>query len=360
MPRIDGFKLHHLSTPIVPPRRTGNHVYEALENVLLELSSDGVVGQGYAFSFNRRHAAAIAILTEDLAEAVVGREVGEFRRIWHDLWHRINFIGQAGPPVKALSIVDMAVWDLFARQLGKPVWHLLGPLRDTIELYPTGGYLTDPIEEVIAEVTGFRDAGYGACKIKIGRPDWATDVARVAALREAVGPDFGIMVDVNQSWDVATAITAGRELAALGVTWFEEPVSIHDLDGMARVAEALDMPVIAGESSFARPGLLPYLQMGACRNLMLNMMRVGGPTEFMRVAAAAETYNIPVSSHTFTETSAQLLAALPNGTLAEYVPGWWDPLFEEPLDIRRGVLHLHDRPGFGRSFAQDVIRKYAV
>lgn len=360
MPRIDSFKLHHLSAPIVPPRRTGNHVYEALENVLLEFTSEGVVGQGYAFSFNRRQAAAITLLTEDLAEAVIGRGVGEFRRIWHDLWHRINFIGQAGPPVKALSIVDMALWDLFAKQAGKPVWQLLGPLRDTIELYPTGGFLTDPIEEVIAEVCGFRDAGFTACKIKIGRPDWSVDVARVAALREAVGADFRIMVDVNQSWDVATAIAVGRELAQLGVAWFEEPVSIHDLGGMARVAQALEIPVAAGESSFARPGLLPYLQLGSCDNLMLNIMRVGGPTEFLRVAAVADAYNIPVSSHTFTETSAQLLAALPNGTIAEYVPGWWDSLFEEPLDIRAGVLHLHDRPGFGRTFSQDVIRKYTV
>ncbi|MGD9921369.1 MAG: mandelate racemase/muconate lactonizing enzyme family protein [Pseudorhodoplanes sp.] len=358
MPKIEAFTTHRLSIPFERPLRTGNHLYVTLENVLIEVQAEGLTGIGYAFNFAPGQAEAVRLLAEDLAKTLIGKPVEDFKRHWADLWTRLNFIGHAGPPVVALAMIDTALWDLFAQSQGLPLYKLLGAMRDEVELYPTGGFLTDPIQSVIEEVQRHRTNGFNRCKIKVGRSDWAVDVARVRALREAVGDAFGIMVDVNQAWSVNTAIEAGRHLQDEGVIWYEEPVSCYDIAGTARVADALAMPVAAGESVFTRHGHLALIDGGACDTLMLNLMRTGGPTEFMRVGELAAARFLPVSSHTFTEISAHMIAAMPNGTLAEYLPGWWDNLFDEPSRIENGVLKLSNRPGVGVKFSREAIRRY--
>ncbi|MEP9377922.1 mandelate racemase/muconate lactonizing enzyme family protein [Aquabacter sp. CN5-332] len=358
MATIDQVHTHHVSIPFERPLQTGNHVYRDLENVLIEIHADGLVGIGYAFNFAFRQAAAIRLLVEDLAQSLIGKKVEDVRGHWGAMWRQLNFIGQTGPSAMALSVVDTALWDLFAREQNMPLYRLLGAVRSEIELYPTGGFLADPIEAVIEEVLRHRAAGFRRCKIKVGRPDWQSDVKRVEQLRAAVGDDFGIMIDANQAWSVVDAISAGRRFQDLGVCWFEEPVSVYDVPGTARVADALDMPVAAGESVFTRWGHLELLDAGACDVLMPNLMRCGGPTEFMQIGALAAGRHIPVSSHTFTEISAHLVAAMPNATFCEYLPGWWEKLFNEEQKIERGMFHLPDRPGLGLTFSRDIIGKY--
>jgi mandelate racemase len=330
-----------------------------LENILLEIRAEGLTGLGYAFNFAPYQAEAIRMMVLDLAKTLVGKNVQDLRQHWSDLWFRINFIGQAGPPVMALACIDTALWDLFAQEMKMPLYRLLGAVREEVELYPTGGFLTDPIEKVIEEVLSSKQRGFTKCKIKVGRPDWNTDIQRVAQLRKAVGDGFGIMVDANQSWSVNDAIAAGRQLQELGVIWLEEPVSVHNVAGCAQVAAALDMPVAAGESVFALPGHVSLIESRACDNLMLNLMRCGGPTEFMQIAGVAASRHLPISSHTFTEISIHLVAAIPGATFAEYLPGWWDNLFEEPLQIEQGKVRLTTKPGLGLVFSQELIKRYS-
>ncbi|WP_375459702.1 mandelate racemase/muconate lactonizing enzyme family protein [uncultured Enterovirga sp.] len=359
MPIIERFTTHHVSIPFERPLKTGNHVYRDLENVLLEIHAEGLVGIGYAFNFAHRQAAAVRLLVEDLAEAMVGRTVADVRGHSASMWRQLNFIGQTGPSAMAMSVVDTALWDLFSRAQGMPLWRLLGPVRYEIELYPTGGFLADPIEALIEEAQKHCAAGYRRCKIKVGRPEWREDVARVEKLRAALGDDFGIMVDANQAWSVVDAIGAGRRFQELGVCWFEEPVSVYDVAGTSRVTDALDIPVAAGESVFTRWGHRDLLEAAACDVLMPNLMRCGGPTEFLEIGALAAGKHMQVSSHTFTEISAHLVAALPNATFSEYLPGWWEKLFEEQPDIERGMFRLPERPGLGLTFSRDIIDRYS-
>ncbi|MFG1425682.1 mandelate racemase/muconate lactonizing enzyme family protein [Roseixanthobacter glucoisosaccharinicivorans] len=358
MATIDKIVTHHVSIPFERPLQTGNHVYRDLENVLIEIHAGGLVGIGYAFNFAFRQAAAIRLIVEDLAQPLVGKTIADRHAHTLAMWRQLNFIGQTGPSAMAMSVVDTALWDLFAQSLATPLHRLLGSVRSEIELYPTGGFLADPIEAVIEEVERHRAAGFRRCKIKVGRPDWQIDVARVGKLRAAVGDDFGIMIDANQAWSVADAIAAGRRFQDLGVCWYEEPVSVYDVAGTARVADALDMPVAAGESVFTRYGHLELLDGKACDVLMPNLMRCGGPTEFMEVGALAAARHVPVSAHTFTEISAHLVAAMPNATFCEYLPGWWEKLFNEEQNIVDGMFHLPDRPGLGLSFSREIIERY--
>jgi mandelate racemase len=322
------------------------------------MEAEGGTGIGHAYTFAPNQAESIRVLIEDLAETLIGQELTDVRRIWHDLWIRINFIGQSGPPVMALAAIDTALWDLLAQQARLPLYRLLGAHRDRLPVYASGGWLSYSAGELVEDALRFREAGYRHYKIKVGSPDWRQDLERVRAIRKAVGDDLVLMVDANQGWDEATAIQAGRALEQEGVSWFEEPVPVQDLSGSARIAAALEVPVATGETVFTRHGFLPLIEARAGDVLMPDLMRCGGPTEYMQVVALADAYQLPVSSHTFTEVSAHLMAAAPNCMLVEYIPGWWDDLFEGAPEIHDGFVHLPDRPGLGFRFAPDAMVRH--
>jgi mandelate racemase len=297
----------------------------------------------------------------DLAETLVDRPVDDVRGIWSDLWTRISYIGRAGPPVMALSVVDTALWDLLAQSAGLPLYRLLGASSSPhLPVYVTGGWLTYSADELVEEALSVRDRGFGHYKMKVGHSDWRRDIERVERVRDAVGDRISLMVDANQAWSVQDAIAAGRVLADAGVVWFEEPIAVEDVKGCARVTAAVDMPVASGENLFTRHGFLPLVEHRAADVLMPDLMRSGGPSEFLQIAALAEAHRMPVSSHAFQEISAHLMAACPNAGLVEIIPGWSDHLFDTPPLVADGRIHLSERPGLGFKLAEQAVREYSV
>lgn len=357
---VCGFRTHHLSIPLEQRMVNGSFAFAGLEHVLLELDVGDAVGIGHSFAFEPRQAESIRAMVLDLAETLVGRPVDDVRGVWGELWRRITYIGQAGPPVMALSMVDTAIWDLLAQQAGLPLYRFLGGVRDSVPVYATGGWLSSSEGELVEESERFHELGAGDYKMKVGNADWRVDVRRAAHVLGTLGDGRRLMVDANQAWDVAGAIAAGNALAELGVIWLEEPVSCHDVEGCARVTAAVDVPVATGESLFTRHGFLPLLDRNAADVLMPDLIRSGGPSEFMKIAALADARRVPVSSHCFTEVSAHLMAACPNAGAVEWVPGWTEALFDLAPTISGGRVHLPDRPGLGFRFAEEAIRDHAV
>lgn len=357
---IESLKTYHVSLPLERPLTTGIHNFTSIENVLLEIGAEGLTGIGYAFAFAPWQARAIRAMVTDLAETLIGQDVMDIRGHWQKMWWRINFVGQAGPPVMALAAVDTALWDLLAQKAGMPLYRVLGAVRSDMPVYATGGWLSYPIDDLAQEGVEFKNQGHTHYKIKIGFQDWKKDVERVRILRQAVGDEMNIMVDVNQAWNVEASILAGREFERYNVCWYEEPVAVQDIKGSARIAAALDVPIATGETVFTRYGFLQLINEHAADILMPDLMRCGGVTEFMQVAALAEAHQIPVSSHTFTEVSAHLMAACTNGTLVEYIPGWWDELFEDAPVVKQGKIYLSDRPGLGFKFSRETIKQRSV
>jgi L-alanine-DL-glutamate epimerase-like enolase superfamily enzyme len=353
---LEGFRTHHLSIPLEREMVNGSFGFARLEHVLLELDAGGAVGIGHAFAFERRQAESIRAMAIDLAESQVGEPIDDPAAVWDALWSRTTYIGHAGPPVMALSMVDSALWDLAGKRLGEPVWRLLGGSGAPLPAYATGGWMSYSVDDLIAEARDLAGRGFGAYKMKVGHRDWRVDLERVAALLDAV--DVEVMVDANQGWSVDEAIAAGRELASLGVTWLEEPVAAEDVAGTAQVAAALDLRVAAGESLFTRHGLGPLIDGGAVDVLMPDVMRCGGPSEFMRVARLAEEAGIPVSPHAFPELSAHAMSA--GGGLMEYIPGWTEPLFEGEPVVADGVVRPTEAPGLGLSFDRQTIERWQV
>ena len=356
--RITDIVVHRLSVPLPKPVRTARHDHAHADTVLVEMRSDaGLVGSGYCFAFGPRKAAALAALVEDFAEIYRGHAAAPQAR-FAEAWRGMHFIGHTGLALIALSALDSACWDLAARGAGQPLFRYLGGDRTRVPTYASSGLWIDySIDEMLREAEAFLAQGHRAMKMRVGRSDPEQDVERVRIVRDALGGDAALLADVNQGWDEATAIRIGRRLEPHGLYWLEEPLPYEDLEGCARVAAALDMRIATGETDYGSLGMKRHLEARAADVLMPDLQRMGGPSEFMRAAALCQAWHQPVSSHLFTETSAHLLAALPNALILEHM-SWWQDLFTEPLTIDGGCVVLSEKPGIGLDLSQSALKRF--
>ncbi len=347
--------------PLQMPVRSGIHSIEAIHTFIVEVHGGGQVGTGYAFAFAANEVRAIAALAEDLAEVVVRAEHRGVREHWLAMREHLNFIGQTGPGAMAMAAIDTALWDLHARHAGLPLYRLLGAGgRQGIEAYAAGGWLSWSMEQVIEEARAFAAAGYRAYKMRVGSADWREDVARVRGVRAALADEVGLMVDVNQAWSLDTALRAGRALEDVGLLWIEEPIDAHDYAGQARLARELLTPVAAGETLWGDRELTCLLDAGGVDVLQLDLMRCGGITPLLAVLARLEARGLRVTSHLFTHTSAHLLAIAAGAPMAEHLPGWFDPLFEQAPRVIGGRLVASDKPGLGLTLSREALERWEL
>lgn len=324
--------------------------------ILVTVRTDaGITGENLIFTLNDRRTKVLRQMADELADVAVGRDAGHIAGFWARAWKDINFLGHKGVPVAGISAIDGALWDALGKAAGLPLYRLLGGAQDRVPAYHSGGlWLSRSIDELVVEAQGFVDQGFRAMKMRLGLPDPAEDIARVRAVRDAIGPGVKLMADANQGLTEAQAIRLGRRLEPFDLTWFEEPLPAWDLDGLARVAAALDTPIASGETEYTRYGFRRMLELRSADILMPDLQRVGGVSEFMRVGHMAESHDIAVSSHLFPETSVQVLGALSNATFLEYMP-WFSPLYNETLEFRDGSAAVPERPGWGFTFNRDYI-----
>ena len=258
------------------------------------------------------------------------------------------------------AAVDVALWDLKARVAGLPLATLLGGARDRLPVYNTDvGWLNAPLEAMVDESVAAVERGFRGIKIKVGKPSPAEDVRRVAAVRQAIGPDVALMVDANQAWTAAEAISRGRRLEEFNLGWLEEPLPADDVGGHAQVRQALSMPLAIGETLYSSQTFREYAERGAVSIMQPDVGRVGGVTEWMRVANLASTYNMHVSPHYLMEIHLHLAAAVPNALWVEYIPPL-DAVLSEPLQLVDGHFVVPDRPGHGVVFDWEKLGRYQM
>lgn len=357
---IDEIAIRRLAMPLEPPIRSGIHNISGIHTVVIEARSGDEVGVGYAFAFTANETRAIAAIAEDLVAEVLADPSRGVRAHWGRMWDHLNFIGHEGPGVMAMAAIDTALWDLLARQARLPLYRLLGAAGGEVEAYAAGGWLSWSVERVIEEASLFAEAGYRAYKMRVGSPDWRADVERVQTVREALDDEVGLMIDVNQAWDVDTALAAGRAIEGLGLLWIEEPLNAQDHPGQARLARDLRTPVAAGETLWGRRGFSQLLEAGGVDIVQLDLMRCGGITPFLAIAALVEASGSPVTSHLFTPISAHLLAAVARPHMAEHLPAWFDPIFEEAPRIVDGILLPSEEPGLGLTLSAAALERWEV
>jgi L-alanine-DL-glutamate epimerase-like enolase superfamily enzyme len=325
--------------------------------ILVRIHAGGLVGENVVFALNNRRTKVLRQMIDDLSDMIVGYDAGHIAGFWARAWRDINFLGHKGVPVVGISAIDGALWDLFGKSCGQPLYRILGGASNRVPAYHSGGlWLSLSMKELVAEAERFAEQGFRAMKMRLGSPDFDTDIARVAAVRKALGKNFTLMADANQGMNESGAIRLGRRLEEFNLTWFEEPLPAWDVEGLARVAAALDTPIASGETDYTRYGFRRMLELRSADILMPDLQRVGGVSEFMRVSHMAESHDVPVSSHLFSEQSISLLGALSNAIFLEYMP-WFSKLYRETLEFENGMAVVPERPGFGFTFDLDAIKK---
>ena len=315
-------------------------------------TDDGIEGIAYAGFASKLVTRALKELLDALASETVGADPHPVEAIGRGLLHEAGAGSPAGLVTRAVSAIDVALWDIRGKALGLPVWKLLGAGSGVLPTYASG-YLWRhfDLDELATAATALVAKGFRAMKLRMGGEETVkAELARLRTVREAVGDSIVLMVDVNQGWDVNRAITAGREMAEHGVYWLEDPTHFQDHAGLARIADALDTPIAAGEYAY---GIEPFRHMLEARSIdivMVDLLRAGGITQWMKIAHMAEAYNLPVVTHLAPEILGHALAAAPNGLFVEHMP-WAFPLFEEvPTVNASGHLVMPDAPGLGLAF----------
>jgi L-talarate/galactarate dehydratase len=356
---LEAVTVRRLSRAVDPPLISGIHHIDRIEMNVVELAAGGEVGVGYTYAFAAREADSVTPLILHLCESLTGSDADPLATKSAPLWDRINFIGRGGPPVMALSAIDLALWDLHARLEGVPLHEALGLPAAEQRVYAAGGSRSLTTEGLVEEALGFRAARFTGYKMRIGAEDWRGDVARVAAVREAVGPEIELMVDANQAWSVPVAIEAAEAMGPLDLSWFEEPVDGEDFAAMAAVRAAAPMPIAAGETSYG-PGPFEALVAGGCIDVLQpDLMRCGGVSGFLEVAALGRREGLEVAPHLFDQVTPQLPPLTGEGRI-EMLPGWFDGLFTGfPLPVD-GRVRPGTAPGTGITLSAEALAENVV
>jgi L-talarate/galactarate dehydratase len=329
--------------------------------VTLELGTDQeLTGVGVTF-FGEGLLGVLRLAVQELATLLIGDDPTQTERIVAKLRRTAGQAGPGGIFTLALSAIDMACWDLKGKAAGLPLAELLGGARDRVNTYASGA-LTRPLSVDYLAKAGPRlvDMGFRQMKMQCGsEPTIAASVERVKVMREALGPDIDLMCDINQLWSVHHAIEVGRRVAEYQLFWLEDVTAHDDYPGLARVADALDTPIATGEYNY---GIVPFRHLIEHRSVdivMIDLVRVGGITQWLKVAGMAEAFNLPVVSHLIPEVHVHLVSAIPNGLTVEYMPRLYR-LFEETPAIEDGQILVPRRPGLGLTFDQAALKQYTV
>lgn len=303
---------------------------------------------GIGFSYSKRAGGPAQYAhAKEVAEGIVGEDPNDIGRIYTKLLWAGASVGRSGVATQALAAIDIALYDLKAKRAGLPLAKLLGSYRDSVQTYNTsGGFLNATLEEVKARATQSIEEGIGGIKIKVGLPDSKEDLRRVAGVREHIGWDTPLMVDANQQWDRATALRMGRQLEEFNLIWIEEPLDAYDFEGHAHLAHVLDTPIATGEMLASVAEHKGLINANSCDIIQPDAPRVGGITQFLRLAALADERGLGLAPHFAMEIHLHLAAAYPREPWVEHFD-WLDPLFEERLETKNGRMIVPDRPGLG-------------
>lgn len=359
--KIVNISTHKVEVPLAKPLITAIHRAETVGCVLVSIETAcGLVGENYVFSLNTSRLRVFEGMIQSLVPLLKGRSALQVEALWECMWADINPVGHKGIAVSAISALDTALWDLIGKRANLPLHQLFGGCRERVRTYASSGlWLSSSIEELVEEARGFVNQGFRAVKLRLGKSRLSEDVARVAALRETLGEDIEILTDANQALEPRQAIRLARAIEPYEIGWLEEPVASHDFAGHARVRGASNIPIASGETDYTRFGMKAILDAGAVDVLMPDLQRIGGLTEFRRAAAVASAYQVPISTHIFTEQSLSIAGSTANCISVEHVD-WFSSLYREPLEIEEGDILLSERPGLGFTFDYDFINQHLV
>jgi len=356
-PSIQSVRVRAVRVPMQHPHQTASGTVSESPLVLTDVTADnGVVGHSVVFTYTPAALKPTAELIANFEPLLKGETLAPIE-IEQKLAKRFRLLGTQGLVGMALSAIDMALWDALARSHRVSLARLLGGVEKPIPAYGAVGY--DGVEGSAKVAEDWAKRGFPGIKAKIGYPTVQEDVAVVRAMRKAVGDSVAIMVDYNQSLTTIEAVERLRVLDDEGLTWVEEPTLAHDYAGHALIARAAKTPIQCGESWWGALDMQHAIDAQACDFMMPDVMKIGGVTGWLRAAALAHTKGIRLSSHLWSEISAQLLCVTPTAHWLEYAD-WWNPILSEPLQIKSGLACVNDATGTGVAWDEKVVERFLV
>jgi L-alanine-DL-glutamate epimerase-like enolase superfamily enzyme len=355
---ITRINLRQVNPPPKVVRTDAIQSFVTQETLLLTLhTSDGLQSTGYAYTIGTGGSSVLALLKDHLAPRLLGREPIFIEAIWKDLFFHTHATAVGVITSLALACVDTALWDWRAKSQQLPLWQLLGGAQARVPVYTTeGGWLHLATEELVEQTLAAKAEGFRGAKIKIGRPHLSEDVARLSAVRAAVGPSFELLTDANQGFNRSEAVRRAHAFEGLNLGWIEEPLPAEDISGHAQLRAHTTIPVAVGESMYHLAQFREYLEHGACSIVQPDVARIGGITPWIKTAHLAEAFNVAVCPHFLMELHVSLCAAVPNAPWVEYIPQL-DDVTHSRIVVKDGYALPPDSIGLGIDWDWDVIEQ---
>lgn len=356
-------RITGVETDLLKPPR-GEPIYDALQTldvdkgtVVLRIRTDaGITGWASSSFGNRGEGARVvqAIIENEIKPVIMGKDPAFPRGIRADLWKVMNYHGVTGVGQFALAATDIALWDILGKNAGLPVYKMLGAYRDRMPVYSMCGWYYDndgDLSRFKRQVVNAIEQGYKAVKIKVGKYSLDDDVRRIRLALDTIGKDRRLMVDANQVFDRKEALRRGRVYQEMGCFWYEEPLPPHDMEGFAMLAQALDIRIATGENLNTRYEFADLIGRHGADIVQPDNRRAGGVTEWMEIAAVADTHGVEVASHGGGATNLNMLLAMPNAIYME--SGGAAKMID-------GEVPAPEEPGMSSEVSAEEIRKYKV
>ena len=361
MTRIAAIEILQVDLPPPVPRSDAIQAFVTQETPIVRLTmDDGSTGTGYSYTIGTGGSSVVALLKDHLCPRLIGRDPSLVEAIWRDLMFATHATTVGAITSLALAAIDTALWDWRCRRDGQPLWRAAGGAKQRIPVYTTeGGWLHLSPDALVRETLAAQQAGFKGAKIKVGKPHVSEDLARLRAVREAVGDAFEIMVDANQCFSLSEALRRAPKYAELGIAWFEEPLPADDLIAHVRLAAASEVPIAVGESLYSIAQFAAYVQQGACSIVQVDVARIGGITPWLKVAHLAEAFDVAVCPHFLMELHVSLTAAAPAAAWVEYIPQL-DAVATSRLAIDDGHAVAPEQPGLGIEWRHDELERRAT
>jgi D-galactarolactone cycloisomerase len=375
--KIIDVRAHVLEAPLSQPFSYSRAWYATRTSLIVEITTDeGLIGWGECYGPARINAAVV----DSMKPLLVGQDPFRTEWLWHEIYARFRDHGQKGSIIQGLSSIDIALWDIKGKALGEPVHRLMGgPIRTQVSAYATGLYRRKagrPEDYLAEEAAGYRAEGFTAVKLKVGY-GVEEDIKMIRAVRDAIGPGVGLMIDANHAYDAIAAIRLGRFAEAFDIAWFEEPVPPEDVAGHREVRAALSIPVASGECEFTRFGFRELITTRAIDIVQPDTCSAGGISECKKIADMALAYGLRYVPHVWGSGVAlaaalQLLAVLPAFTPPSLNP--LEPILEFdrtehpirqalltiPIEHTRGRVAVPQGPGLGIDIDRAALDRFRV
>lgn len=359
--KIERVNTHLFSLPAPQKRRDAIQAFTCMELLVVDLTVAGrLTGTGYGYTIGTGGVAAKKYLDRELVPLLENQDCECHQRIQDTMFR--NTRASSGGPIDAIAraAIDIAVWDVKGKAQGVPLFRLLGGSQECVPVYSTdGGWLNLTVDELVANARRSVEQGFRGHKIKVGSASAAEDVRRVEAVRTAIGPEMKLMIDANQAWTPGEAIRRAKLFEPFDIFWMEEPIIAADVSGHRALQKHTSIQVAVGETIYSKEVFAEYLRRRGASILQPDVARIGGITEWLKVAAMAESFQTPIAPHFLMELQVHLAAAIPNGIFVEHIPQL-GAVLEEELTLEDGCFTPPDRPGHGILFNREKLRQYEV